>query len=909
VAASRRGLGTRVAADQVDDAGRVELADVRQPETSDDVRLAEAFRILQREQISVLSLDVFDTLVWRIVPEPVDAFLLLGQRLHDLGHLSPDVPVALFARLRERAERRARSRVGAGQVPEVSLEAVYDEMPAHLFTGLGPDALAGHEVALEASIVFPDLDVAHLARHAQEEHGARIVLVSDTYLSPAQLRKVVDCETVADLAIAEVFTSSRHKINKSTGLFDVMLDTMKVEPGEVLHVGDHPDADVAAAERAGIHVVDFEKVPERVRAVLQAEAVVRTGDRDTSVAPVDPHCGDLGLTALRAKSLHRAGTSDAGAIGAYWRFGSAVMGPVFTGFAEWVHRRAQAEGITTVHCLMREGEFLSRLLNGARHYLGSDVTAVPLWLSRSVCSRASIFEASVEELAAFLQRRKAPTVRGLCETLGIGLAQVPELFDQADGSLDDAELRRRTLSALAGHPEVRAAIVATSAELRQRLVDYVLTTVGRDTERVLLVDLGWGGTIQAHLDRALAGGGSDLETLGLYLLTNDAAADRRLDGVRTEGFLASGGLPERAVRWVIRSPEIIEQICMHDEGSLQGFTAEGEPVLGETSQSPVQMLQRNAVQRGILQFQHSWARYSEVVPTSQRMLDERARDLLLRMVLRFVVAPTPEEASLFGSWFHDENYGSGSHEPVVVDDLARSLPYMTPGQFLDLPMTRVYWPFGLAAQYNPPLASAAAAIAAGVLEAHALDGLERGEARVEVDLGAGFPPDGGRVIGVNGTGLRFVRDDVWAQPIRGVKVVLGDGPGTARIDFMRLAVSLRGRADAVEVDIEWPEQFDQVRYEDGARLAPNLLFGGRRAPAVVYRCPPEWGDDAYRVEVEVAYAWLPTAPVATGRVPRSAVARELGRKAARRVAVRLRSAWRSAEQVAGAQAGPEELGS
>ncbi|MDP9019761.1 MAG: haloacid dehalogenase, partial [Actinomycetota bacterium] len=151
----------------------MELADVREQGTGDDLRLVPAFRILEREQISVLSLDVFDTLVWRIVPEPVDAFMLLGQRLRDLGHLSPHVPVELFARLRERAERRARSRVPADEVPEVSLEQIYDEMPAHLFTGVGPEALADHEVALEHSIVFPDLDVAHLARHAQDEHGAR----------------------------------------------------------------------------------------------------------------------------------------------------------------------------------------------------------------------------------------------------------------------------------------------------------------------------------------------------------------------------------------------------------------------------------------------------------------------------------------------------------------------------------------------------------------------------------------------------------------------------------------------------------------------------------------------------------------------------------------------------------------
>ncbi len=878
------------------------MGETRQPEAaSSDLRLAEAFRLVERDEISVLSLDVFDTLVWRSVPEPVDAFLLLGRRLQDLGHLSANVPVELFARLREQAERKARARVPAGHIPEVSLEAIYDEMPAHLLSaGLGTEALAGQEVVLEHSIIFPDLEVARLATFAQVHHGVHVILVSDTYFSPTQLRSVIDCEALAELTLSEVFTSSQHRVNKSTGLFDVVLDTMKVKPGEVVHVGDHPESDVAAAGRAGIHAVGFEKLSEPVRELLQRENMIRTGDRDTTVSPVDDLVGDLGLTALRAKSVHlTGGPATEGPTSAYWRFGSLVLGPVFTGFAEWVHQRAQGEGVDTVYCLMREGEFLTRLVNGARQHLGSEVTAVPLWLSRSVCARAAIFEASVEELAVFVQRRNAPTVRELCQTLGVGLAQVLELFDQADGRLDDPELRQRTLSALAGQPEVRASVVGESAKLRQRLVDYVLKTIGPDTKRMLVVDLGWGGTIQAYLNRALAGAGADIETLGLYLLTNDAATERMLGGMRIEGFLAGGGLPERAVRWITRSPEIIEQICMHDVGSLEGFTDDGDPVHAEANQSPVQMLQRSAVQRGILQFQELWARYSEVIPANQRVLDGPARGLFLRTVLRFIVAPTVEEATLFGSWFHDENYGSAGDEQVLAGELARSLRYMTPRQFLEIPMTRVYWPFGLAALHNPPLACAAAAIAAGILQPDEASGVE-GEARISLDLGSGFGPDEWRGVPVKGTGLRFVRDEVLAQPIRGVRIQLGEGVGTARVDFLRLAFNLRGQAQPTVVHIEWPEQFAEVRHEDAVALSPNLFFGARRAPAIVYRCPSEWGLDAYKVELEIAYAWLPTAQGTVPRPPRAAVALEIGR----RVRGRLRSVWQSAEQVAGERARP-----
>ncbi len=36
--------------------------------------LADAVRLLEQGSFEVLSLDIFDTLLWRPVPEPVDAF-------------------------------------------------------------------------------------------------------------------------------------------------------------------------------------------------------------------------------------------------------------------------------------------------------------------------------------------------------------------------------------------------------------------------------------------------------------------------------------------------------------------------------------------------------------------------------------------------------------------------------------------------------------------------------------------------------------------------------------------------------------------------------------------------------------------------------------------------------------------
>lgn len=867
-----------------------------------DTRLLEADQLLAQGSFSVLSLDVFDTLIWRTVPEPVDAFVLFGRHLHEHGELRGDTPPALFARLRERAEMRARRKMSdKGDVPEVRLDAIYREMPEHLFS-VPVAELPEREVAFEKTITFPDLEVWRLAQTAHAKLGVRLVLVSDTYFSASDLRRILDREPFDELRIDEVFTSSQHGVGKASGLYGVVLEQLGVDAGEVLHIGDNADADLECARKEGIRTVHFDTRPGSLGTVLEREGLLRTDHRQRAKPTLDAEHGDWGLTALRTKAVSQLEGSDvAASANPYWRFGAGVLGPVFTAFAEWVHERAQEEGLDTVWCLMREGEFLSRLLDGAASYLRSPVKAETLWVSRQVCSRASILDATVDELETFLERLVRPTVAQLCETLGVPLGQVPDLLADADSRLDDPELATRTLHRLAEHQSARTAILAASASLRRRLVDYVVRTVGADTTRAMVCDLGWGCTIQAKLDAALAGAGSALSTLGVYLLTNETALERTLDGVESEGFLASAGFPDDA-SWVTRSPEILEQVCMHDEGTLVDFTDDAEPVLRPTPQSAAQMLQGAAVQRGILAFQREWAQYRPALPArAQRIADRRARPQLMRTVTRFIVSPTSDEVAMFGDWVHDANFGSAGAATVVADSIAPSFPYLTPRQLLGLPMNRVHWPFAMAAVHNPQLALATGAALDGTLPVEAFEASEPCVVRVFVDAGGGFDQALQTVAGPNVNGLCFVRAEVVAASVRGVLLRCSDEPGVLRLDRLSLSFNVRGSSSGHVVHVERPEDFGQLQFRNGVLLADNVLLASRAAPEIVYRCPVDLAQSAYRVEVEAAFAWM-TTPRLRGRRSSNA---EVLVQLARKVTGKARNVWLSSGQEANERFRPQ----
>jgi hypothetical protein len=76
--------------------------------TITDQRLIPAYEAFTAGHQKILSLDIFDTLLWRRVPEPSDVFLLLGQKLLNAGRLALHISPVAFAELRRFAQTSAR---------------------------------------------------------------------------------------------------------------------------------------------------------------------------------------------------------------------------------------------------------------------------------------------------------------------------------------------------------------------------------------------------------------------------------------------------------------------------------------------------------------------------------------------------------------------------------------------------------------------------------------------------------------------------------------------------------------------------------------------------------------------------------------------------------------------------------
>ena len=785
---------------------------------------SDARAALASGEIDVLTSDIFDTLVWRDAALPHDLFRALGVRLIEAGRLPDHVTPADVLDARIHAERRARRRAAAEHgVGECTLEEIWARMPADWIAGVGSvAACANEEIAMEAEHLRPIAAAVDVLRFAHER-GVRIALVSDTYFSTDQLRALLAAIPVELPPLASIAASSEYRDNKSNSLLARAIADLGADPGRALHIGDNPHADGGAADRAGARSIVLD-VPhaERIGPAMPRALAAFSGTHGT----------DAGASALSRSLLLDAGAARTGvepaslAPSASYEFGVTVGGPLLTGFADWIVDRTHDLGATHVHYLLREGAFIADVVDELR----SDApTRVHLHASRWVMSRAAVIDGTFDELVRALLRRAVFHPAHVTEAFDVDPDAVARLVGRTP--LDDSHAIP-AIEALADDGDIRAAIVASAAELRGRVLRYLARRIQpSENGRIVLCDIGWGGTIQEALGDILRAGGYDIEIVGLYLMLSRPGRERAAAGQRLAGYLPDDGVTPIGVTrrrttdpdTVMRTPEIPEQLCTPELGTLLDIDPAGEPIVDPDVGGAVES--RRDARAGVIDFAAARRNALPSASHDPRLRSDAYRAALLSGLAGTIRRPSQRLARELGTWQHDD-VGGRHHEPLVPVDAHELLRYANAAD-VDLIGTRhVYWLHGAAALSNPALAAQLDAVEAGVDPDEICPRSDVGAALIAV-----FPPGDvlataqeRRVPHRSPSGWTSMRLSTAVDRLRDVRIDLG----TDALIFELGRITIRSADRRVDVLIERTGD-PRLRWHGGAptgRRTGALSAGG-----------------------------------------------------------------------------------
>lgn len=572
---------------------------------------------------TTLSLDCFDTLVWRTTAHPTDVFNAPPMRLNRGQRM-----------LAESTARKLRF-VRDGR-HEVTLRDIYRAAWATAGDA-AVDTAIRCELAAEAEHCFgfpPTLQLVRTARAA----GLQVVIVSDTYLTEPELRALLARALGADDAalIDRVFCSCEYGVNKAGGLFEHVLAALKIAPAKILHLGDNRVADFEAPARLGIRAVHLEQFPDGIEQQLRLEA--------DAAALFDPSIrGSRPFYQPQRPLLSGAGALDDGA-----RLGFATVGPILHGFAQWLREQARFAAVdgapVKLLFMLRDGH-LPKLVYDRLAQPG-DAPSCAVEISRFTAFAASLRGAADIEgyLAQFLSSGR---YQALAEQL---------LFTQDEActlarSVAAARDPQRAFVEAIRKPRRQKLIFERAGRMRERFAAYLRKLAGIDPgDHVLLVDLGYAGTVQDRIAPVI-------ESLfaarvsGRYLLLRDLPGWQ--DAKR--GFIGPDKVDGRAIDTLCDVIALFEQLCTVEQGSVIDYTEAGEPVRRDSGLASRQSAVRADIQRGALDYVE---RTAVAAPTGQAAVGVHGlRSACLAALARLLFFPSPDELALFKGFEHDVNMG------------------------------------------------------------------------------------------------------------------------------------------------------------------------------------------------------------------------------------------------------------
>lgn len=603
---------------------------------------------LKTGAIRAVSFDVFDTFLLRRCVSPQGVF----ERAAFHAPIATGRPGVVDSYVQHRRLAESKAHKDAKDLtgsPEIPIADVYSRFPSRLF-GLdlsGLAQLSEAEFQAELDLCFANPQVGALYAEAGRL-GLKRGFISDTYWSAEQL-SVLLRSCAPGLHWDFLYASCDHGTGKSDKLFARLLADQELDGRDVLHVGDNPVADVKGARKFGIDVIHVPQASDRLASVLQREdAALRLLGNGADKRL------DGGLCAVRRLiAANECGGSDA------FQLGVEVVGPIMTAFdrfiADRVSRIASHGGRTAVLFLARDGMLPFDIWQASRqdsaHYVE---------INRRVALIGSA--ATVKPLTKIIRHFPALDEHTVAEMLKIRTPRLSAFFRECPGGRCTGEVFAEALHDLIDTDE----IAALASETRLGMLAYLRTMVPElDTlTDVVLIDIGYAGSIQKSLRQIFDLEGIAANIHGLYLLTFDDGFVDLADADTAEGLISDLVMPPRVNRMIARNMTIMEHACCAPQGSVLGYR-DGVVVREADPRPSDQLAMCTEIQAGALTFA-AQARTLVAACGVDPFADlDLAAGRVAALLARLLLLPTDAERTLLGGMRHDVNWGTQTLVPTA----------------------------------------------------------------------------------------------------------------------------------------------------------------------------------------------------------------------------------------------------
>lgn len=276
-------------------------------------------------QYEVISFDIFDTLIFRPFSEPTDLFFFLGEKLEILD----------FKRLRMQAEAEARTQKYKEEKHyEIKLSDIWSRLQNEI--GVTKEQGMQMEQALEMEFCYANPFMWQVFTQLRE-HGKRLVITSDMYLSKVFLSELLQKNGYG--GYGELYVSCEYEKSKAEGSLYEVVKRAYPDTDSMIHVGDNPVSDVKNAKKHGFEVFYYPNVNRNA-------LLYRAYDMSAVVGGA--------YRGIVNNKLYN-GTEQ---LSMEYEYGYIYGGLFVLGYCNFIHTYARVHGIDKLLFLSRDGDIL-----------------------------------------------------------------------------------------------------------------------------------------------------------------------------------------------------------------------------------------------------------------------------------------------------------------------------------------------------------------------------------------------------------------------------------------------------------------------------------------------------------------------------------------------------------------------
>lgn len=483
------------------------------------------------ERSSIVSFDVFDTLVTRNVYFPTDVFAFSeSQARHVTNGKAKN-----FRSIRMLSETNAREAARANGKQECTISEIYEEVSRFYdLTSTERDNLLQVELNQEYTCSTRRDAGWAMFKYAQKL-GKEIIAISDTTHDTNFISRLLSKSGYS--GFTNIYVSSECGLRKHEGeIFDFVIDDLNISAVDAVHIGDNVKGDKLSSESRGIRNILIPRASVHLEAAegytkfVQEMKTGKTIFDSTLMSIIARNFYDTAGSAIKPKTLFN---------GDAFNLGFAGLGPVMAGFVTWIYKEAKKSGITDLFFLSRDGLIAKKVFDAMFSDMPNTPSTHYIYASRRAARVATIY--CLADILEIANKHIYSTTISKYLWTRFGLADSKVSHDEyiAHGFTGNDDIiggKSPKANIIAFVEYLKDRILHAADEERENYIVYLEKSGLIAAQNAAVIDIGYAGSMQAALQRIT---GKNL--LGLYYATFSSARTEALDINDVRGYVVNLG--------------------------------------------------------------------------------------------------------------------------------------------------------------------------------------------------------------------------------------------------------------------------------------------------------------------------------------------------------------------------------